>query len=246
MRAGWGRREPLGAGCGPRPCAGRVRAARGAGAPGCGRIGGCGYRPGARARALGLRMTRATALVGVMRAATAAGTTVAAGPASRREGEPRRPRASRSHVTAYPVPTVPGPPLPRPVEPALTFAVLLAARRGTAEYVLLPFLLPWVGLVAVVPPWATLTLGALELPAAGAGRDGRAPALHRGGPVRPARLRLRARPRPADVERFGEPREAPTVAGGRRSHRRSANRQGATRSPLACPLACHGAASGPP
>ena len=76
-------------------------------------------------------MTWATALMGVMVPA-AAGTIVAAGPASRHEGESRRPMASRSHVTAHPVPPVPGPPLPRTVERALTFAVLLAARRGTS------------------------------------------------------------------------------------------------------------------
>ena len=53
--------------------------------------------------------------------------------------------------------------LPRPVERAVTFAVLLAALRCTVQYVLLPFVLPWAGLAAAVPPWVTLALGALAL-----------------------------------------------------------------------------------
>ncbi|MDP9371749.1 MAG: hypothetical protein M3Q65_04715 [Chloroflexota bacterium] len=87
--------------------------------------------------------------------------------------------AARSHLTdqPLPVPTAadrgggaeasapsrPGPPLPRSVERAVTLAVLLAALRCTAQYVLLPFILPWVGLAATVPPWATLALGVLAL-----------------------------------------------------------------------------------
>ena len=60
---------------------------------------------------------------------------------------------------ATPAPDV----LPRPVERAVTFAVLLAALRCTVQYVLLPFVLPWVGLAVEVPPWVTLALGALAL-----------------------------------------------------------------------------------
>ena len=71
--------------------------------------------------------------------------------------------ASRSCVTEHPVPLVPDPPLPRPVERAVTFAVLLAGLRCTTQYVLFPFILPWAGLAAGVPPWATLALGALAL-----------------------------------------------------------------------------------
>lgn len=74
-----------------------------------------------------------------------------------------------SRVTAQslpaPVPADPahGAALPVPVERAVTFAVLLAALRCTAQYVLLPFVLPWAGLAAAVPPWVTLALGALAL-----------------------------------------------------------------------------------
>ncbi len=53
--------------------------------------------------------------------------------------------------------------LPAPVNHAVTFAVLLAALRCTFQYVLLPFVLPWIGVAAAVPPWVTLALGALAL-----------------------------------------------------------------------------------
>jgi hypothetical protein len=53
--------------------------------------------------------------------------------------------------------------LPAPVERAFTFAILLAALRCTAQYVLLPFVLPWIGVVAEVPAWVTLGLTGLAL-----------------------------------------------------------------------------------
>ena len=71
---------------------------------------------------------------------------------------------------ATPVPDHPLPPpaslapsLPRPLARTVSCAVLLAALRCTAQYVLLPFVLPWAGLAAAVPPWATLALGTLAL-----------------------------------------------------------------------------------
>ncbi len=45
----------------------------------------------------------------------------------------------------------------------MNFAVLLAALRCTVQYVLLPFVLPWIGVAATVPPWVTLGLGLLAL-----------------------------------------------------------------------------------
>lgn len=53
--------------------------------------------------------------------------------------------------------------LPRRVERAFTFAILLSALRCTVQYVVLPFVLPWVGVAARVPPWVTLALGTLAL-----------------------------------------------------------------------------------
>jgi ABC-type iron transport system FetAB permease component len=55
------------------------------------------------------------------------------------------------------------PPLPAPAQNALTFALLLSAIRCTVQYVLLPFVLPWIGVAASVPPWVTLILGAVAL-----------------------------------------------------------------------------------
>lgn len=48
--------------------------------------------------------------------------------------------------------------LPAPVERAFTFAILLSALRCTVQYVVLPFVLPWIGVVAAIPPWVTLAL----------------------------------------------------------------------------------------
>ena len=53
--------------------------------------------------------------------------------------------------------------LPAPVERAFTFAILLSALRCTVQYVVLPFVLPWIGVVATVPAWVTLALTAVAL-----------------------------------------------------------------------------------
>jgi ABC-type iron transport system FetAB permease component len=53
--------------------------------------------------------------------------------------------------------------LPAPVERAFTFAILLSALRCTVQYVVLPFVLPWIGVVAAVPAWVTLALSAVAL-----------------------------------------------------------------------------------
>lgn len=57
------------------------------------------------------------------------------------------------------------PPLPAPAQRALTFGLLLSAVRCTIQYVLLPFVLPWIGVTGKVPPWLTLALGALAIAA---------------------------------------------------------------------------------
>lgn len=54
--------------------------------------------------------------------------------------------------------TVPSGAMPAPVERAFTFAILLSALRCTVQYVVLPFVLPWIGVVAEVPAWVTLAL----------------------------------------------------------------------------------------
>ena len=53
--------------------------------------------------------------------------------------------------------------IPAPVERAFTFAILLSALRCTVQYVVLPFVLPWVGVVAAIPPWVTLGLSLVAL-----------------------------------------------------------------------------------
>lgn len=53
--------------------------------------------------------------------------------------------------------------LPAPVERAFTFAILLSALRCTVQYVVLPLLLPWIGVVAEVPVWVTLILTTVAL-----------------------------------------------------------------------------------
>ena len=55
------------------------------------------------------------------------------------------------------------PPLPPRAQRALTFALLLSAVRCTVQYVLIPFVLPWIGVAAAVPPWLTLGLGGLAI-----------------------------------------------------------------------------------
>jgi ABC-type iron transport system FetAB permease component len=54
-------------------------------------------------------------------------------------------------------------PLPQPAQRALRFGLLLSAVRCTIQYVLLPFVLPWIGVSGAVPPWLTLVLGALAI-----------------------------------------------------------------------------------
>jgi len=54
-------------------------------------------------------------------------------------------------------------PLPPPAQRALTLGLLLSALRCTLQYVLLPFVLPWIGIAASIPPWVTLVLGGLAL-----------------------------------------------------------------------------------
>ena len=53
--------------------------------------------------------------------------------------------------------------LPPRAERALTFGLLLSAFRCTVQYVLLPFVLPWIGLASSIPPWVTLVLGGIAL-----------------------------------------------------------------------------------
>ncbi|HEX6506372.1 MAG TPA: hypothetical protein VF221_01960 [Chloroflexota bacterium] len=60
-------------------------------------------------------------------------------------------------------PLAPDPPLPARSRRALTFGLLLSALRCTAQYVVLPFVLPWIGVTTTIPPWVTLGLGALAL-----------------------------------------------------------------------------------
>ncbi len=55
------------------------------------------------------------------------------------------------------------PALPAPAQRALTFALLLSALRCTVQYIVLPFVLPWIGVAASVPSWLTLALGALAI-----------------------------------------------------------------------------------
>jgi ABC-type iron transport system FetAB permease component len=58
---------------------------------------------------------------------------------------------------------VDGPPLPQPAQRALTFGLLVSALRCTIQYVVLPFVLPWIGVTAAIPAWVMLVLGALAI-----------------------------------------------------------------------------------
>ena len=60
-------------------------------------------------------------------------------------------------------PLSPTPPLPAPAQRALTFGLLLSALRCTVQYIVLPFVLPWVGATAAIPRWLILVLGLLAL-----------------------------------------------------------------------------------
>lgn len=53
--------------------------------------------------------------------------------------------------------------LPPGADRGFTFAILLSALRCTAQYVLLPFVLPWLGVAASIPPWLTLALSTIAL-----------------------------------------------------------------------------------
>lgn len=55
------------------------------------------------------------------------------------------------------------PPLPERAQRALTFGILLSALRCTVQYILLPFVLPWIGVAASIPPWLTFALGVLAI-----------------------------------------------------------------------------------
>jgi ABC-type iron transport system FetAB permease component len=68
-----------------------------------------------------------------------------------------------SRIAAYRVPGALETPLPAAAQKALTFGLLLSAVRCTLQYVLLPFVLPWVGLAASIPPWAMLVLSGIAL-----------------------------------------------------------------------------------
>ncbi|MGH2449605.1 MAG: hypothetical protein ACRDFS_13515 [Chloroflexota bacterium] len=54
-------------------------------------------------------------------------------------------------------------PFPGGAQRALTFALLVSATRCTIQYVLLPFVLPWIGVAAAIPRWITFVLGAIAL-----------------------------------------------------------------------------------
>ena len=54
-------------------------------------------------------------------------------------------------------------PLPEPARRALTLGLLISALRCTVQYVLLPFVLPWIGVAASIPPWVILVLCGVAL-----------------------------------------------------------------------------------
>ncbi|HZS93762.1 MAG TPA: hypothetical protein VFA78_03125 [Chloroflexota bacterium] len=58
---------------------------------------------------------------------------------------------------------VPEAPLPGGAQRALGFGIGISAVRCTLQYVLLPFVLPWIGFAASIPPWLTLALSAVAL-----------------------------------------------------------------------------------
>jgi hypothetical protein len=77
------------------------------------------------------------------------------------------PRPTASEAEAVEVvrgtPAAPALALPASVERGFTFALLLSALRCTVQYVVFPFVLPWLGLTGTVPPWMTLILSGLAL-----------------------------------------------------------------------------------
>ena len=74
------------------------------------------------------------------------------------QGQPSRRAVGASEATEG---TMPSGAMPAPVERAFTFAILLSALRCTVQYVILPFVLPWIGVVAEVPAWVTLAFSLL-------------------------------------------------------------------------------------
>lgn len=60
---------------------------------------------------------------------------------------------------------IPDAPLPLRAQRALRFGLALSALRCTVQYVVLPFVLPWIGVAGAIPPWLTLALGAIALAA---------------------------------------------------------------------------------
>jgi ABC-type iron transport system FetAB permease component len=54
-------------------------------------------------------------------------------------------------------------PLPARAQRALTFGLMLSALRCTVQYVVLPFVLPWVGVATSVSVWVTLVLGGIAI-----------------------------------------------------------------------------------
>ncbi|MGI8968097.1 MAG: hypothetical protein ACR2GA_03210 [Chloroflexota bacterium] len=57
----------------------------------------------------------------------------------------------------------PYPQLPVRAHRALTFGILLSALRCTAQYVVLPFILPWIGVASTIPRWVILALSVLAV-----------------------------------------------------------------------------------
>jgi ABC-type iron transport system FetAB permease component len=58
---------------------------------------------------------------------------------------------------------VPENPLPPRAQRALTFGLMLSALRCTVQYVVLPFVLPWVGVATSISLWVTLVLGGIAI-----------------------------------------------------------------------------------
>jgi ABC-type iron transport system FetAB permease component len=52
---------------------------------------------------------------------------------------------------------------PESARRALNYGLLISATRCTLQYVLLPFVLPWIGVAAAIPRWVTIALCLLAL-----------------------------------------------------------------------------------
>lgn len=68
--------------------------------------------------------------------------------------------AGNAPATTEPAATAPQAATP---DRGITFALLLSALRCTVQYVILPFVLPWLGVAAAIPPWVTLLLSLIAL-----------------------------------------------------------------------------------